>query len=81
MNLEEEKIEWEIKNTPLACNYCGYEDPEYNWGDPKKVFDNCIGKICPKCGKPMLTKEDADKIKASLSCLEFANIEDGSNRN
>lgn len=71
----EEKIEWEIEDVPLTCNYCGYEDPEYRWGNPGRVLDECVNKLCPKCKKPLLTQEDVDKIKAQLSCIEFANIQ------
>lgn len=73
----EEKIVFEIKDTCIRCDKCGYEDLESSWKDPKKVFKKWTGNKCPKCGEIMLTKDAEERISACLSTIEFANIENG----
>lgn len=70
-----EENEFTIAHTFIKCDYCDYEDKDSDWADTAKTLEKWEGRICPKCGQPMLTKEQAQTIRAVMSTIEFIQLE------
>jgi ssDNA-binding Zn-finger/Zn-ribbon topoisomerase 1 len=63
--MKEENKLIELSGGGIKCDNpnCDYRDESISWDDYESTIKEFLDKPCPKCGSPLLSKEDADSIR------------------